>query len=292
MFFLLKIDKLKRKLNKFLGQSGCENQKSNEVFMRFYESMRHRLHVARPCVWFQVSRCLHRICQAGNVRFMPEARCRRYSLHSLSSQGWLMTSLLSAIWTNYAQHVFIKQLLCIAQWFSNYAMYCLFLPDLWFQMCIQRLCRQFISSPSSHWLQTLQILKRSTALASQSLVRPEHLSGDEYGLLHICMSVAVADSWQIHGVCTVDVVFSASNCWVRSNFFLSKIIRPIYNVVFDEWQLICRYHDIHHRPIHLIRYGIMQCLMPVTKTGHPTALVALSCYAMLQFLMPLRGINT
>ena len=121
-------------------------------------------------------------------------------------------------------------------------------------MCIQRLCRQFISSPSSHWLQTLQILKRSTALASQSLVRPEHLSGDEYSLLHVCMSVAVADSWQTHGVCTVDVVFSASNCWVRSNFFLSKIIRPIYNVVFDEWQLIC-HHDIHHRPIHLIRYG-------------------------------------
>ena len=82
-----KIDQLKRKLNKFLGQSGCENQKSNEVFMRFYETMRHPLHVARPCVWFQVSRCLHRICQAGNVRFMPEARCRRYSLHSLSSQG-------------------------------------------------------------------------------------------------------------------------------------------------------------------------------------------------------------
>lgn len=139
-----------------------------------------------------------------------------------------MTSLLSAIWTNYAQHVFIKQVFCIAQWFSNYAMYCLFLPDLWFQMCIQRLCRQFISSPSSHWLQTLQILKRSTALASQSLVRPEHLSGDEYGLLHICMSVAVADSWQTHGVCTVDVVFSASNCQMGQEQFLLEQDHPPY----------------------------------------------------------------
>jgi len=71
--------------------------------MRDYATSRHPVHVAM-CL---VASCLL-VCQAGNVRFMPEARSRRYPLHSLSSHGWLddfFVSNLHKLYTLFHEHL-------------------------------------------------------------------------------------------------------------------------------------------------------------------------------------------
>lgn len=122
-----------------------------------------------------------------------------------------------------------------------------------------RLGRPFISSRSWHWRQTLQTSKRSTAQVSQSPVHPEHLSGHCKTTRVALVSLVVQNDyewlWCNQYVITLINVYQ---CWIsllnhvliifcwgtgrcgrllRSNCFLSKIIRPIYNVVFDEWHL-------------------------------------------------------
>ena len=82
--------------------------------MRDYATSRHPVHVAM-CL---VASCLL-VCQAGNVRFMPEAGSRRYPLHSLSSHGCILHKLYKTFVHKLYNYCFIKQLFCIAQWFSK-----------------------------------------------------------------------------------------------------------------------------------------------------------------------------
>ena len=96
--------------------------------------------------------------QAGNVRFMPEAR----------PSGCPKTS---DIYIYIHIYIYIPKFLI----FSNMALLVFFC--LRNRISKLRLGRPFISSRSWHWRQTLQTSKRSTAQVSQSPVHPEHLSG-------------------------------------------------------------------------------------------------------------------